>query len=96
VAAAVMFAAPLTTASAAAVAAAAEPGPPAAGGSCTPSVTRLPEPAHGGCAGLEYRIWSAVHGLAVLTGQGPLRDIPGPTRQHLEKLTSAFIGDALA
>jgi hypothetical protein len=25
--------------------------------------------------GIEYPIWSAVHGLAVLAGQGPLRDI---------------------
>jgi AcrR family transcriptional regulator len=46
-------------------------------------------------AGLEYPIWSTVHGLAVLTGQGPLREIPDATRRHLEKLTSAFIGEAL-
>jgi len=31
-------------------------------------------------AGLGYPIWSAVHGLAVLTGQGPLRDLPDATR----------------
>ena len=42
-------------------------------------------------AGLEYPIWSTVHGLAVLTGQGPLRDIPDATRRHLEKLLGAFI-----
>jgi AcrR family transcriptional regulator len=47
-------------------------------------------------AGVEYPIWSTVHGLAVLTGQGPLRDLPDATRRHLEKLTSAFIGEALA
>src|SRR5499425_2516187 len=47
-------------------------------------------------AGLEYPIWSTVHGLAVLTGQGPLRELPDATRRHLEKLTSAFIGGALA
>jgi AcrR family transcriptional regulator len=47
-------------------------------------------------AGLEYPIWSTVHGLAVLTGQGPLRELPDDTRHHLEKLTSAFIGEALA
>ena len=47
-------------------------------------------------AGLEYPIWSTVHGLAVLTGQGPLRELPDATRRHLEKLTSAFIGEALA
>jgi len=46
-------------------------------------------------AGLEYPIWSTVHGLAVLTGQGPLRELPDATRRHLEKLTSAFIGEAL-
>ena len=47
-------------------------------------------------AGIEYPIWSTVHGLAVLTGQGPLRELPDATRHHLEKLTSAFIGEALA
>src|SRR5215468_7800053 len=47
-------------------------------------------------AGLEYPIWSTVHGLAVLTGQGPLRELPDATRRHLEKLTSAFIDAALA
>jgi AcrR family transcriptional regulator len=47
-------------------------------------------------AGIEYPIWSTVHGLAVLTGQGPLRELPDATRGHLEKLTSAFIGEALA
>jgi uncharacterized membrane protein len=57
VAAAVMFTAPLTAASAAAAApaaghraATAEPGRPAAGGSCTPTVTRLPDLGHGGTA----------------------------------------------
>jgi AcrR family transcriptional regulator len=46
-------------------------------------------------AGIEYPIWATVHGLAVLTGQGPLRDVPDATRHYLEKLTSAFIGEAL-
>ena len=46
--------------------------------------------------GIEYPIWSTVHGLAVLTGQGPLRELPDATRRHLEKLTLAFIGEALA
>jgi len=46
--------------------------------------------------GIEYPIWSMVHGLAVLTGQGPLRDVPDATRHHLEKLTSAFIEGGLA
>jgi AcrR family transcriptional regulator len=42
-------------------------------------------------AGIEYPIWSMVHGLAVLTGQGPLRDVPAATRRRLEELTHAFI-----
>jgi AcrR family transcriptional regulator len=46
--------------------------------------------------GVEYPIWSAVHGLAVLTGQGPLRDVPDATRRHLEKLTFTFIEEGLA
>jgi AcrR family transcriptional regulator len=46
--------------------------------------------------GIEYPIWSMVHGLAVLTGQGPLRDVPDATRRHLRKLTSTFIEHALA
>jgi AcrR family transcriptional regulator len=46
--------------------------------------------------GIEYPIWSAVHGLAVLTGPGPLRDLPGTTRHHLEQLTLTFIDQALA
>jgi hypothetical protein len=46
-------------------------------------------------AGIEYPIWSTMHGLAVLTGQGPLRDLPETTRRHLEELTHAFIEDIL-
>ncbi|HEY4854830.1 MAG TPA: WHG domain-containing protein [Streptosporangiaceae bacterium] len=46
--------------------------------------------------GIEYPIWSAVHGLAVLTGQGPLRDVPDATRHHLEELTFTFIDESLA
>ena len=45
--------------------------------------------------GLEYPIWSTVHGLAVLAGPGPLRDVPGATRDHLEQLTLAFIDESL-
>jgi AcrR family transcriptional regulator len=45
--------------------------------------------------GIEYPIWSAVHGLAVLTGQGPLRDSPDVTRDHLEELTLGFIARSL-
>ncbi|HLX49464.1 MAG TPA: TetR/AcrR family transcriptional regulator [Streptosporangiaceae bacterium] len=46
--------------------------------------------------GIEYPIWSTVHGLAVLTGQGPLRDAPGVTPHRLEELTRAFIDAGLA
>jgi AcrR family transcriptional regulator len=46
--------------------------------------------------GIEYPIWSIVHGLAVLTGQGPLREVPDATRRRLEQLTSAFIERSLA
>jgi hypothetical protein len=45
--------------------------------------------------GLEYPIWSTVHGLAVLAGPGPLRDVPGATRDHLEQLTLGFIDESL-
>ena len=45
---------------------------------------------------IEYPIWSTVHGLAVLTGQGPLRDIPDVTRRRLEELTLGFIAESLA
>lgn len=47
-------------------------------------------------AGVEYPIWAAVHGLAVLTGQGPLRDAPDAFRHHLEEVTRAFIDAGLA
>jgi AcrR family transcriptional regulator len=46
--------------------------------------------------GIEYPIWSAVHGLAVLAGPGPLRDVPDAARQRLEELTLTFIDDGLA
>jgi len=45
---------------------------------------------------IEYPVWSAVHGLAVLAGQGPLRDIPDATRHRLDELTLTFIGEGLA
>lgn len=41
--------------------------------------------------GIEYPIWSTVHGLAVLTGQGPLREVSARMRRQLEELTSSFI-----
>jgi len=46
--------------------------------------------------GIEYPIWSAVHGLAVLAGTGPLRGVPEATRRRLEELTLTFIGEGLA
>jgi AcrR family transcriptional regulator len=47
-------------------------------------------------SGIEYPIWSTVHGLAVLTGQGPLREVPDATRRHLQELTRTFIDESLA
>jgi AcrR family transcriptional regulator len=46
--------------------------------------------------GIEYPVWATVHGLAVLAGSGPLRDVPAAARQHLDELTLGFIQDALA
>jgi AcrR family transcriptional regulator len=46
--------------------------------------------------GIEYPIWSAMHGLAVLTGQGPLRDLPAAARRRIDELTFAFIDQSLA
>jgi AcrR family transcriptional regulator len=45
--------------------------------------------------GIEYPIWSAVHGMAVLSGQGPLRDLPDADRRQLEELTLMMIGETL-
>ncbi len=45
--------------------------------------------------GIEYPIWSTVHGLAVLAGRGPLRDVPDSDRRRLEELTLTFISDSL-
>ena len=47
-------------------------------------------------AGIEYPIWSTVHGLAVLTGQGPLRDVPDVARHRIEEATRAFIEGSLS
>src|SRR5213075_3064797 len=46
--------------------------------------------------GIEYPIWSTVHGLAVLSGQGPLRDVPESTRRHLQERMRTFIDESLA
>jgi AcrR family transcriptional regulator len=45
--------------------------------------------------GIEYPIWSVMHGLAVLAGQGPLRDVPEATRRRLDELTFEFIDQSL-
>jgi hypothetical protein len=37
-----------------------------------------------------------VHGLAVLTSQGPLRDVPAAARQHLDERVFGFVQDGLA
>jgi AcrR family transcriptional regulator len=47
-------------------------------------------------AGIEYPIWSTVHGLAVLSEQGPLREAPDAARRRLEESTRAFIESGLA
>jgi AcrR family transcriptional regulator len=46
--------------------------------------------------GIEYPIWSTVHGVAVLTTQGPLRDVTEASRRRIEELTSSFIESALS
>jgi AcrR family transcriptional regulator len=46
--------------------------------------------------GIEYPIWSQVHGLAVLLGPGPLRDAPEAVRRRIEERTRVFVEDALA
>jgi AcrR family transcriptional regulator len=46
--------------------------------------------------GMEYPVWAMVHGLAVLAGSGPLRDVPEAARRHLDELIFGFIQDGLA
>jgi AcrR family transcriptional regulator len=46
--------------------------------------------------GIEYPVWATVHGLAVLAGSGPLRDVPETARHHLDELTLGFIQSGLA
>jgi AcrR family transcriptional regulator len=46
--------------------------------------------------GIEYPIWSVVHGLAVLAGQGPLRDLDDTKRRRIERHVASFIESALA
>jgi AcrR family transcriptional regulator len=45
--------------------------------------------------GIEFPIWSAVHGMAVLTGAGPLRDVGDEERLALRQLLLGFIADGL-
>jgi len=42
-------------------------------------------------AGIEYPVWSVVHGTAVLAGQGPLRDLPAAGINRVEGLVFDFI-----
>jgi AcrR family transcriptional regulator len=46
--------------------------------------------------GIEYPIWSLVHGLAVLLGQGPLREAADAVRRRIEERTRAFVEDSLS
>ncbi len=46
--------------------------------------------------GIEFPIWSQVHGLAVLLGQGPLRELSEAARRRIEERTRAFVEDSLA
>jgi AcrR family transcriptional regulator len=39
----------------------------------------------------EFPVWSAVHGMAMLATQGPLRGLPMPTIGELSELLRAFI-----
>lgn len=45
--------------------------------------------------GIEHPVWATVHGLAVLTGQGPLRTISDDDRERMEELAFAYIASAL-
>ena len=46
--------------------------------------------------GIEYPVWAAVHGIATLAGEGPLRDAPDDIRRLLEQRTLAFLDESLA
>lgn len=45
--------------------------------------------------GIEYPIWSAVHGTAVLAVQGPLRQAPDAELRQIEERTLTFIRNSL-
>ena len=46
-------------------------------------------------AGAEFPVWAAVHGMAMLVTQGPLRDVPAQARQPLIDSLLPFIRRAL-
>src|SRR6185312_13524061 len=46
--------------------------------------------------GIEHPVWATVHGMAVLTGQGPLRTLPDDDRESMEELALTFIASALS
>ena len=46
--------------------------------------------------GIEFPVWSAVHGTAVLAGRGPLRDLPIAGLNRLEAVVLDFIDAGIA
>jgi AcrR family transcriptional regulator len=46
-------------------------------------------------AGIEFPVWSAVHGLAVLIGQGPLREVADADLRMLRDRVLGFIAEGL-
>ncbi len=42
-------------------------------------------------AGLEYPVWAAVHGMAVLLTHGPLRDLAGGSRDDVVRSLDQFV-----
>jgi AcrR family transcriptional regulator len=45
--------------------------------------------------GIEFPVWSTVHGLAMLTGQGPLRAAPEAHRQMVRDRVLGFIAEGM-
>jgi AcrR family transcriptional regulator len=45
--------------------------------------------------GAEYAAWSAVHGLATLVNDGPLRELPAAEREHALQVVLDVIGQGL-
>jgi AcrR family transcriptional regulator len=46
--------------------------------------------------GVEYAVWATMHGLAVLSQSGPLRETPDAARKQIEDLTLAFVDRSLS